>query len=156
MKRRYANVLAFISLAGAAACGGGTAATGAPAAPAPAAPAAPPAAAASGPVSVYNGVYTAAQATRGEQVVQRECSSCHTTGDWEQGRLLGGWQNQPASALVGYLRSAMPMDSPGRLSYQQYTDVFAFMLKLNNVPAGSTELAANDDALKNVRIEYRR
>ncbi|MDR0786578.1 MAG: cytochrome c [Gemmatimonadota bacterium] len=154
MKRRFVNALVFASLAGMAACGGGTA-TSAPAAPAPApAPAAPPAA--SGPLSVYDGVYTAAQATRGEQVVQRDCSSCHTPQDWAQGRLLGGWQNQPASALIQYLQGAMPMDSPGRLSLQQYTDVFAFMLQLNNIPAGSTELAADNNAQRNVRIEYRR
>ncbi len=151
MRRRTSYALIFMTLAASAACGG-QATTGEPAAPAPAAAAPAP----TGPVSVYDGVYTAAQATRGQQIMQSDCSGCHSPQDWAQGRLLGGWQNQPALSLVEFIRSTMPMDGPGRLTFEQYTDVFAAMLQLNNIPAGSTELAANEDALRNVTIEYRR
>lgn len=157
MKRSLGNTLAAVAILGAAACGAQSSAGG----PAAAAPTSEPAAQPAGgaepaTVSVYNGVYTAAQATRGNQIQQRECSSCHSTGDWAQGRLLSGWTNQPAYALVEHLRQTMPMDSPGRLSLQQYTDIFAFMLQLNNVPPGSDELGANQEALSRVTIEYRR
>lgn len=153
MKRRLSNALVLVALAGSAACGA-QAMSGEPAAPAPAPAAAAPAA--GGPASVYDGVYTAAQATRGQQVQQRECSACHTPQDWAQGRLLGGWQNQPAIGLIEHLRNTMPMDGPGRLTFQEYTDIFAFILQLNEIPAGSTELAADANALQNVTIEYRR
>jgi mono/diheme cytochrome c family protein len=149
MKQRLSYALIFMSLALFAACGG-QATTGEPAAPAPAA------AAPTGPVSVYDGVYTAAQATRGQQLMQSECSACHSPQDWAQGRLLGGWQNQPALALVDLIRNTMPMDGPGRLTFEQYTDIFSAILQLNDIPTGSTELAANEDALRNVTIEYRR
>jgi mono/diheme cytochrome c family protein len=154
MKRRFLNALGAVVIAGTAACGG-QAASGAPSAAAPAAtPAAPAEAGAA--VSVYSGVYTAAQATRGQQTMQRECSSCHTPGDWSQGRLIGGWTNQPVYALVNHIRQTMPMDSPGRLSLQQYTDIFAYMLQLNSIPAGSEELPATEEGLQRITIEYRR
>ncbi len=150
MKRRFLNALGAVAIAGLAACGA-QATSGEPSA---AAPAAAPAAAAT--VSVYSGVYNAAQATRGQQAQQRECGSCHTPADWGQGRLLGGWTNQPAYALVEHIRQTMPMDSPGRLTMQQYTDIFAFMLQLNGIPAGSAELPATEEGLRAVTIEYRR
>lgn len=154
MKRRFLNALGAVAIAGSAACGA-QATSGEPSAAAPAAPAAAPAAAAA-TVSVYSGVYNAAQATRGQQTQQRECGSCHTPADWGQGRLLGGWTNQPAFALVEHIRQTMPMDSPGRLTLQQYTDVFAFILQQNGIPAGSAELPATEEGLRRVTIEYRR
>lgn len=126
---------------------------GAPAAPAPESP---PAASAGAAVSVYDGVYTAAQATRGNQTQQRECASCHSANDWSQGRILQAWQGQTAYDFVANLRATMPMDAPGRLSLQQYTDILAFMLELNNIPAGDDELPADEDALELVQLEYRR
>jgi S-disulfanyl-L-cysteine oxidoreductase SoxD len=116
---------------------------------------APAGGAAAGTVSVYSGVYTAAQAARGNTVRQRECANCHSPGDWQQGRLLTGWVNQPVHALVDQIRSTMPMDGPGRLSLQQYTDIVAYILQLNNVPAGDTELPASEDGLRRITIEYR-
>jgi mono/diheme cytochrome c family protein len=153
MKQVFSMALAAAIIA-AAACGG-QAVAGAPAGAAPTSPPAAPGAPAAAR-SVYSGVYTAAQATRGDQIQQRECGACHSPGDWSQGRLLTGWINQPAFALVDNIRQTMPMDSPGRLSMQQYTDIFAFILSLNEMPAGSTELPATEEALRAVTIEYRR
>lgn len=123
-----------------------------PAAAAPAAPSAP----ASGPRSVYTGVYTAAQADRGDATQASECSACHNPADWAAGRILGGWNNRPIVELIRHIQSTMPLDSPGRLTYQQYTDIMAFMLELNNIPAGQTELPADADAQQQILVEYRR
>lgn len=154
MKHVFGRTFATAAILVTAACGGqaaaGTPAGSPPTAAAPAEPAEP------ATVSVYSGVYTTAQAQRGEEVQNRECASCHSSADWSHGRLLGGWTNQPAFALVEHIRQTMPMDSPGRLSMQQYTDIFAYVLRLNNIPAGDTELQAEEDALQRVIIEYRR
>ena len=155
MKQVFNMALAAAVLA-AAACGG-QAVAGAPAGAAPASPPpAPSAPASTAARTVYSGVYTTAQATRGNEIQQRECGACHSPGDWAQGRLLSGWNNQPAFALVDHIRQTMPMDSPGRLSMQQYTDIFAFILQLNEIPAGSAELPATEEGLRAVTIEYRR
>jgi hypothetical protein len=46
----------------------------------------------------------------------------------------------------------MPYDSPGALSDQQYTDIVAYMLELNGVPAGTTELPADEAGLSQITI----
>lgn len=122
-------------------------------APSPAAPAAPAAAAA--PVSVYTGVYSEDQADRGQRLQRQNCAACHSTSDWSGGRILGGWQGQTAFDLVSHIRNTMPLNAPGSLTLQEYTDIFAYMLELNDVPAGATDLEASDDALRMVEIEYR-
>src|SRR5690606_41476448 len=136
-------------------------ATGAPAAPAPSGGGAPAAPAADAPaagaaLNVYDGVYTAAQADRGDQTQRRECSACHSTNDWAAGRLLNGWNGRTAWDLVSHIRNTMPMDSPGRLSLDQYTDIVAFIFELNNIPAGDSEMAPNEEALRQITVEYRR
>jgi hypothetical protein len=106
-------------------------------------------------MTVYSGVYSAAQATRGNQLQARECGSCHSPSDWAQGRVLASWNGQSAWALVDHIRTIMPMDSPGRLTLQQYTDIFAYILQLNNIPAGQAELPATEEGLKQITVQYR-
>ncbi|MEX2583058.1 MAG: cytochrome c [Gemmatimonadota bacterium] len=154
MKRTFRWVAGPIVLLTAVACAPQTGAMGTPEAPAPSD--APPPAAAAGPVSVYSGVYTAAQADRGDAVQRRECSSCHSSNDWSAGRLLSSWNGRTAFDLVSHIRNTMPMDSPGRLSMDEYTDIVAFIFDLNDIPAGDSELEANEEALTQVEIEYRR
>jgi S-disulfanyl-L-cysteine oxidoreductase SoxD len=165
MKRSFRWVAGPVMLLSAISCASQGAATGAPAAPAPsgaatpAAPAAPAAAATpadAAMMSVYDGVYTAAQADRGDQTQRRECSACHSTNDWAAGRLLGGWNGRSAFDLVSHIRNTMPMDSPGRLSLEQYTDIVAFIFELNDIPAGDTEMAPEEAALRQITVEYRR
>src|SRR5690606_13639337 len=73
--------------------------------------------------SVYSGVYSEEQAARGLAIQQEVCSACHTLDDWGGGTVLQGYTGLSAYDLVNRLRETMPMDEPGRLSFQQYTDV---------------------------------
>lgn len=107
-------------------------------------------------VSVYAGVYTSDQANRGEDTHRRSCAACHSTSEWQHGRLLSGWSGESVYELVNYLRNIMPMDAPGSLSVQEYTDIFAFVLELNSVPSGESELASDEERLRQIVIEYRR
>lgn len=125
-----------------------------PADAAPSADASTPTSSAS--TSVYSGVYTAAQADRGDETQQRECSACHSTNDWTAGRVLAGFSGRSAYDLVSHIRNTMPMDAPGRLSMEEYTDIVAFIFELNDIPAGDTELEPTEEALRRVEIEYRR
>lgn len=125
-----------------------------PAAGAPQAPAAP--AAATAPVSVYTGVYTDEQADRGAAIQRRACAACHSAGDWSQGRILTGWTGQSAFDLVTHIRNTMPLNAPGSLSMQEYTDIVAYMFELNEIPAGDAELPAEEAGLRRVQLEYRR
>ena len=111
--------------------------------------------------SVWDGVYTADQTRRGEAAYLQTCASCHGTalegGDMTPA-LVGGvftsnWNDLTVGDLFERIRTTMPLDTPGRLSRQQNADVIAFMLKANGWPAGTTDLASDLAALKQIRIE---
>lgn len=101
--------------------------------------------------TIWDGVYTDAQANRGQQAVQQNCGSCHSVSEWTHS-FIAGWSGRSIGDLQDHLRMTMPMDGPGRLSAEQYTDIVAYMLKLNNVPAGEKELPADEATLKKITV----
>jgi mono/diheme cytochrome c family protein len=113
--------------------------------------------------SIWSGVYTDAQAKRGQAVATKACASCHgadLTGGNEGPVLagldfVGNWQNVPISDLFDRIHTTMPADTPGSLTPQQTSDVTAYILKLNKYPAGKTELPAKAEALKDIKIEIK-
>jgi len=114
--------------------------------------------------SVWNGVYTAEQAKRGETAYLQACASCHGPaldgGDMTPplvgGAFTSNWNDLTVGDLFDRIRTTMPLDAPGRLSRPQTADVIAFVLKANGWPAGTTELAPNPPVLKQIRIEATR
>jgi quinoprotein glucose dehydrogenase len=113
------------------------------------------------PVSVWDGVYTDAQAMRGEAAYLQECANCHGTalegGDMTPS-LLGGvftsnWNDLTAGDLFERIRLTMPLDRPGKLTRQQNADVIAFVMRANSWPSGKTELPAEAAALKQIKIQ---
>jgi hypothetical protein len=51
------------------------------------------------------------------------------------------------------ISDSMPEDNPGSLKHEEYTQVIAYVLKLNKFPAGTTELPADKDGLSNILLE---
>lgn len=129
----------------------------APSAGAPAPGATPPsggaAAEPSGPRTVNSGVYTQAQATRGEQTYQTSCSICHSIGDFTGANFQQAWSGQPLADFHQIVSNNMPQNAPGSLTPQQYADVVAYILSVNGYPAGSTELPTSNEALISIRVE---
>lgn len=97
--------------------------------------------------TVWDGVYTTAQATRGQVVYDRQCSTCH---GWDlsgrNARPLKGdvfyrnWGEDSLGSLFTVVRDSMPRNAPGTLSEQDYLDVVAYILQRNEYPAGATDL----------------
>ena len=52
------------------------------------------------------------------------------------------------SDLVNKIQNTMPANDPGRLTRQQSTDIVAYALQVGRFPAGRTELASDEGALK--------
>lgn len=102
--------------------------------------------------TIWDGVYTEAQATRGQRVAQQNCASCHAPSDWSGSSFLRSWVGRPVLGLHNHIRTSMPFGSPGRLSAEQYSDIVAYMLKLNRAPAGKTELPADDAGLRKINV----
>jgi hypothetical protein len=46
----------------------------------------------------------------------------------------------------------MPRGAPGSLSRPEYADVVAYLLALNGVPPGTTDLPATNAALAQIRV----
>ncbi|MBI3048509.1 MAG: cytochrome c [Acidobacteria bacterium] len=111
--------------------------------------------------SVWDGVYTEAQAKRGEAIYYQRCGACHGP-DLEGGdmtpALVGGvftanWNDLPVSDLFERIRITMPLDQPSTLARAQTADVVAFLLKANKWPAGEVELPRELEPLKEIRIQ---
>jgi mono/diheme cytochrome c family protein len=126
-----------------------------PAAPAAAPPAAPaaPAAAAGERRSVLAGVFTSAQATRGQQKYQQSCASCHAVAEFSGTTFQRIWNNRPIGDFYEVIATQMPMTAPGSLSPQEYTDIVTYILRLNGYPEGGAELAPDRAVLDRVVFE---
>src|SRR6266699_1645318 len=95
--------------------------------------------------TVRDGVYTLAQATRGEQVFGMNCARCHQGADVDGPPLTGDpfidrWREDNLVSLFTFIQTRMPQDSPGNLKEGAYLDVLAYLLQANNYAAGSVEL----------------
>ena len=111
--------------------------------------------------TTQDGIYSDAQATRGEAVYGKSCASCHgpnLEGDGQAPALAdkafaSEWNDQPLSDLFERIRATMPGDAPGTLKPTDVADVLAFILKKGGQPAGRAELPADAAALKPVTFK---
>jgi mono/diheme cytochrome c family protein len=107
-----------------------------------------------------DGVFTDAQVKRGGEVYQAQCAACHDAqlaGSGTAPALAGtdfsaNWKDETVSSLFERIRATMPADNPGSLQRPQVADLVAFILNFNKYPAGQTELAADSEALKGIKI----
>lgn len=112
-------------------------------------------------VTVWDGVYTIAQADRGAAVYKADCASCHgdaLTGVDEAPALIGttflsNWNGQSVGDLVDLTRKSMPKDNENTLTRQQYVDVIAHVLRTNKFPASQVELPTSGLRLGQIRID---
>jgi mono/diheme cytochrome c family protein len=109
------------------------------------------------PRTVRDGVYTDAQAARGQALYAKQCASCHgaTLKGAQAPPLVGDafvaiWQPSPLSDLVNKVRITMPLDAPGQLTAPQAADIVAHILKSGGFPAGRTELSSTDAVLAQI------
>jgi mono/diheme cytochrome c family protein len=110
--------------------------------------------------TVWDGIFTEAQAARGAAAYGRSCASCHKEdllGGGSAPALAGAeffrrWNDSTVDDVVQTTRSSMPQDAPNSLDAQSYVDIVTYLLKASGSPAGSAELTADRDRLKLVRV----
>ena len=103
--------------------------------------------------STSSGVYSADQATRGRDVYAMQCKSCHTPASHTGTIFAAWWDRKPLSELYQFIVTRMPKNEPGSLQADEYVDVMAYLLKLNELPSGNEPLPADSLAMKKIRIE---
>ena len=111
--------------------------------------------------SVWSGVYSQDQASRGQKAYNSQCARCHGEA------LLGGenspplvdpdfldkWYGKSVGSLVDFTRKTMPSDGPGKLSRRQCTDMIAYLLSANGFPAGESDLDSDAAVLNEILIQ---
>jgi mono/diheme cytochrome c family protein len=111
--------------------------------------------------TVWDGVYTAEQAKRGEALYADNCASCHglALGGGESappltgGEFLSNWTSLTLGDLFERIRTSMPADRPGTLTREQDANILAHILNMGQFPVGTTELSTRTEILKQIRIE---
>jgi S-disulfanyl-L-cysteine oxidoreductase SoxD len=100
-------------------------------------------------LSIWSGVFTAAQAERGNDAYQASCSGCHgsdlRSANGEAVDLTGAafqakWNGKTLEERFETIRDTMPLGSPNTLGDKTYMDILAFILKFNDFPPGDREL----------------
>ena len=110
-------------------------------------------------VSSWSGVYTAAQADHGRQLFDDNCAKCHQStldGMDEIPALKGShfmadWEQQSVNDLMERVHTTMPLDNPGALDAPKATDVVAYLLQQNGMPAGNKPMVPG--MLTTIRID---
>ena len=110
--------------------------------------------------TVWDGVYSEAQAARGKEAYRQECAACHldSLGGADMAPGLAGnaflttWNELSVGDLFERTRISMPQDNPARLTRQQYVDIVAYILQTNNFPAGASELSHDLGGMKLIKI----
>jgi len=114
--------------------------------------------------TLQDGIYSDAQATRGQALYTQRCAGCHgagLTGGAQAPPLEGAafrfkWRQEPLSALFIKIRYTMPPGAPpnapptaadaAKLDADQSADLVAHILKSNRFPPGKADFAAADAA----------
>jgi S-disulfanyl-L-cysteine oxidoreductase SoxD len=110
--------------------------------------------------TVWDGVYSDEQSKRGQDLSKASCVTCHgeeLAGSDLAPALKGDdfkavWAGRTAAELFEKIQTTMPADRVGTLKPPQSADLVAFILKLNEYPVGSSELASEMPALQQIKI----
>jgi mono/diheme cytochrome c family protein len=117
--------------------------------PAPAgegAAATPNSAAAPNPAPASEGAYTTDQAEEGERLYRDLCGECHFTREFRGTDFFFNWEGTSVGGFLDLIVETMPEDDPGSLAMDQYLAVTAYILQMNDYPAGAGPLTTESAA----------
>lgn len=99
------------------------------------------------PRTVADGIYTDAQAARGQASYEAACARCHRPdlGGADGPALKGDrftrmFAGRPLHGLYERVTTTMPRNAPASLAETVYLDILAHLLRENGFPAGAGEL----------------
>jgi quinoprotein glucose dehydrogenase len=111
--------------------------------------------------SVWDGVYTQAQAVRGRELYNSSCASCHgeqlaggeTAPALAGGEFLSNWNGLTVGQLFERTRTGMPPAAPGKVARAAKLDIVAYILSYNKFPVGDKELPQQTAMMNTIKIE---
>lgn len=110
--------------------------------------------------TVWDGVYTAAQAVRGQKAYVKSCAGCHRddlSGGDDEPPLRGTnftakWKDATVAELYDFVATNMPKSNPGSLPLDTCIDIVSFILKTNDMPEGTAELTTDIEKLVQIAV----
>jgi mono/diheme cytochrome c family protein len=110
--------------------------------------------------TVQDGVYTAAQAQRGQAQFDLNCAMCHQpdlSGDGLRPPLKGpsfvsSWEMASVGELFSVIRRSMPQNSVASVTDAGKLDIVSYILQSNGFPTGSEELVPERPGLNAILI----
>jgi mono/diheme cytochrome c family protein len=98
------------------------------------------------PKTVWDGVYTDAQASRAQATFDSVCSRCHMLTGQGKGALTGdafwtAFTQKSVADLLTFVKTNMPNGNGGSLPASTYDDLVALILKSNGFPAGPADVS---------------
>lgn len=120
-------------------------------------------------MSIWDGVYTASQASDARLYYIGACAPCHGSrlngapddGDMSPAPPLTGdafmrsWGGRSLAAFFEYTRTTMPIRNPGQFKDEQYIDIIAYILSYGDAPPGTQKLTPDLELLSDILIEPR-
>ena len=117
--------------------------------------------------TVWDGVFSAAQAELGKHQYSGPCGSCHGRA-LEGGHIFGSrtrtapalrgeaflsrWTGRSVGDLFNQISTYMPLDHPASLSDEVNTSILAFIMRENGFPPGARDLPADVAVMATVQI----
>jgi cytochrome c553 len=107
--------------------------------------------------TVWDGVYSPAQAERGKSAYAAKCGACHKDdltgydGALKGNRFMDHWREDSLEGLYKTIKSTMPRGAPASLEDAVYLDILAYILQSNEFPSGPGELVMG--ALRGIQVE---
>jgi len=109
--------------------------------------------------TVWNGVYTEAQAAQGRVLYEESCSRCHgpdlagrVGGSLKEDTFFRDWSGKTLGAYYEKIKTSMPRGAPSSLSDSTYLNIVTYILQVNGLPASSTA-ELKTDLLQGIRVE---
>ncbi len=103
--------------------------------------------------TLRDGVFSPAQAARGERLFESICINCHELAEFTgAGAYLDEVDGKPLWDTFEYISGEMPEDDPGSLKLEDYAAVLAYIFREHNLPSGDAPLPIDEKALKAITI----
>jgi quinoprotein glucose dehydrogenase len=108
--------------------------------------------------TTWDGVYSKAQAAKGEAIYNEKCQKCHGADaagadapSLADSGFAGDWDGLTLAQLFDRTRSSMPQDAPQSLGREECANIIAYLLSKNNFPSGDGDLSERGEMLGTIK-----
>jgi mono/diheme cytochrome c family protein len=103
--------------------------------------------------TVRDGVFSPAQAKRGETLFESICMNCHEISEFTAaGAYLEEVEGEPLWDTFEYIWAEMPEDEPASLNPEDYAAVLSYIFSIYGLPSGDTDLPIDRATLSTITI----